>query len=161
MREAHRKGVGNPKIHKLYYQSMDKQEFTLAALHHCLWSKNLYQYTPCPYKSPHNWAHVIWSCFCSSSYTHPTASTPGNIWNLEQAWPASCLFPFTIVPLITFWGYQEKKKKNFLEGRHTQYNNPSVQFSHSVVSDSLRPHELQHTRPPCPKSNALLILLPL
>ena len=26
----------------------------------------------------------------------------------------------------------------------------SVQFSCSVVSDSLRPHEPQHTRPPCP-----------
>ena len=26
----------------------------------------------------------------------------------------------------------------------------SVQFSHSVVSDSLRLHESQHTRPPCP-----------
>ena len=26
----------------------------------------------------------------------------------------------------------------------------SVQFSSSVMSDSLRPHELQHTRPPCP-----------
>ena len=26
----------------------------------------------------------------------------------------------------------------------------SVQFSRSVVSDSLRPHELQHARPPCP-----------
>ena len=26
----------------------------------------------------------------------------------------------------------------------------SVQFSHSVVSDSLWPHGLQHTRPPCP-----------
>ena len=26
----------------------------------------------------------------------------------------------------------------------------SVQFSRSVVSDSLRPHEPQHTRPPCP-----------
>ena len=26
----------------------------------------------------------------------------------------------------------------------------SVQFSHSVMSDSLQPHELQHTRPPCP-----------
>ena len=25
----------------------------------------------------------------------------------------------------------------------------SVQFSHSVVSDSLRPHESQHARPPC------------
>ena len=27
----------------------------------------------------------------------------------------------------------------------------SVQFSRSVVSDSLRPHELQHARPPCPQ----------
>ena len=26
----------------------------------------------------------------------------------------------------------------------------SVQFSCPVVSDSLRPHEVQHTRPPCP-----------
>ena len=26
----------------------------------------------------------------------------------------------------------------------------SVQFSHSVMSDSLRPHGLQHARPPCP-----------
>ena len=26
----------------------------------------------------------------------------------------------------------------------------SVQLSRSVVSNSLRPHELQHTRPPCP-----------
>ena len=26
----------------------------------------------------------------------------------------------------------------------------SVQISHSVVSDSLRPHGLQHARPPCP-----------
>ena len=26
----------------------------------------------------------------------------------------------------------------------------SVQFSRSVMSDSLRPHELQYTRPPCP-----------
>ena len=30
----------------------------------------------------------------------------------------------------------------------------SVQFSHSVVSDSLRPHEPQHARPPCPSSTA-------
>ena len=30
----------------------------------------------------------------------------------------------------------------------TQFS--SVQFSRSVVSDSLQPHELQHARPPCP-----------
>ena len=27
---------------------------------------------------------------------------------------------------------------------------PSVQFSHSAMSNSLWPHELQHARPPCP-----------
>ena len=31
-------------------------------------------------------------------------------------------------------------------------NFSSVQFSRSVMSDSLRPHELQHARPPCPSS---------
>ena len=31
-----------------------------------------------------------------------------------------------------------------------KYQFSSVQFSHSVVSDSLRPHGLQHNRPPCP-----------
>ena len=32
------------------------------------------------------------------------------------------------------------------------YSFSSVQFSHSVVSDSLRPHESQHARPPCPST---------
>ena len=31
-----------------------------------------------------------------------------------------------------------------------QYCISSVQFSRSVVSDSLQPHESQHARPPCP-----------
>ena len=30
------------------------------------------------------------------------------------------------------------------------HRNSSVQFSSSVMSDSLRPHESQHARPPCP-----------
>ena len=34
--------------------------------------------------------------------------------------------------------------------QHVNFQFSSVQFSHSVTSDSLRPHELQHTRPPCP-----------
>jgi len=36
----------------------------------------------------------------------------------------------------------------YMQSWHTHHL--SVQFSHSVVSDSLRPHELQHARPPCP-----------
>ena len=34
----------------------------------------------------------------------------------------------------------------------------SVQFSRSVVSDSLRPHESQHARPPCPSPSPGRIL---
>ena len=40
-----------------------------------------------------------------------------------------------------------------IEGDHSvegDYYRSSVQFSRSVVSDSLRPHEPQHARPPCP-----------
>ena len=37
----------------------------------------------------------------------------------------------------------------------------SVQFSCSVVSDSLRPHGLQHTRPPCPSTTPGVYSCPL
>ena len=43
----------------------------------------------------------------------------------------------------TEWGNPERKTP-------IQYQNRSDQVSHSVMSDSLRPHELQHARPPCP-----------
>ena len=57
--------------------------------------------------------------------------------------------------------YNQKKKKQSEQRPYGKYRGPykeeknkntisSVQFSRSVVSDSLRPHELQHTRPPCP-----------
>ena len=32
----------------------------------------------------------------------------------------------------------------------SELEDSSVQFSHSVMSSSLRPHESQHARPPCP-----------
>ena len=39
-----------------------------------------------------------------------------------------------------------------MAGRHRRgaWQGCAVQFSRSVVSNSLRPHEPQHTRPPCP-----------
>ena len=42
------------------------------------------------------------------------------------------------------WEHQGNSAWSGLEGR------VSVQFSRSVISDSLRPHGLQHARPPCP-----------
>ena len=47
---------------------------------------------------------------------------------------------------ITFKDLKKNKKKKSL----MLHQFSSVQFSHSVVSDSLRPHELKHVRPPCP-----------
>ena len=36
----------------------------------------------------------------------------------------------------------------YIELKHHQFS--SIQFSHSVMSESLRPHEPQHARPHCP-----------
>ena len=41
-------------------------------------------------------------------------------------------------------------KRPLLLGRKIMTHLSSVQFSRSVVSDSLRPHELHHASPPCP-----------
>ena len=40
--------------------------------------------------------------------------------------------------------------RRFILGRKDMTNLSSVQFSRSVRSDPLQPHELQHARPPCP-----------
>ena len=54
----------------------------------------------------------------------------------------NCIICFSIVDLRIFYIY-------------TCIQNP-VQFSSviQVVSDSLQPHEMQHSRPPCPSSTA-------
>ena len=49
------------------------------------------------------------------------------------------------VILFSLW-----PKHSFISSVISSYQFSSVQFSRSVVSDSLWPHESQHTRPPCP-----------
>ena len=72
--------------------------------------------------------------------THPTARA----WQQEKPlqWEA-CIRPLQSSPCSLQ-----------LEKACTQQQRPSpnssVQFSRSIVSDSLWPHEPQHTRPPCP-----------
>ena len=46
------------------------------------------------------------------------------------------IYYFSVVKLLNF--------------EYTLLNIISDQISHSIVSDSLRPHESQHARPPCP-----------
>ena len=65
-------------------------------------------------------------------------SHPGNHFHFSSGietyvfW-ISCCLSFSVYFLVS------------LEGQFS-----SVQFSHSVVSDSFQPHESQHARPPCP-----------
>ena len=50
------------------------------------------------------------------------------------------------MPNIT--NYEQCKSK--LQGGITSHQSEAIQFSCSVVSDSLQPHGLEHARPPCP-----------
>ena len=57
---------------------------------------------------------------------------------------------------VKIYGIEVKpeKKSDATESKREQHfvnkSVSSVQFSHLVVSDSWRSHELQHARPPCP-----------
>ena len=46
--------------------------------------------------------------------------------------------------------FKYKNKVKLIDIQKKYQLNTSVQFSHSVMSDSLQPHESQDTRPPCP-----------
>ena len=51
------------------------------------------------------------------------------------------------------YGHEERKGEGEMYGEsnmETYIQFSSVQFSRSVVSNCLRPHESQHARPPCP-----------
>ena len=51
--------------------------------------------------------------------------------------------------------WPQKKHIHTCTNTHTHtHSHSSVQFSLSVMTNSLWPHELQHTRPPCPSPTA-------
>ena len=59
--------------------------------------------------------------------------------------PMDCSLPGSSVH-----GIFQARVLEWVDGREVIKDHSVSQFSHSVVSDSLRPHELQHARPPCP-----------
>ena len=94
--------------------------------------------------------------FCDSPVVQ-TSSSDGGSGGLISGWGAK-------FPHASWWKNQNIKKKK--KKKKNRYPNEmvvcaskfcgsllfhgSVQFCHSVLSDSLQPHELQHARPPCP-----------
>jgi len=68
-------------------------------------------------------------------------------------WSLCCSPETSTTLLMGYTPIQNKKlKKNrfFCVPPKVCWPFSSVQFSHSVMSNSLRPHESQHARPPCP-----------
>ena len=67
-------------------------------------------------------------------------------WTIERA-------EYQRIDAFELWGWRRLLRVPWTSRRSNEYilkHTSSVQFSHSVVSDSLWPHRLQHTRPPCP-----------
>ena len=71
----------------------------------------------------------------------PTKYTLRMNWN---AWHREYLFCTTETTFL------KRRGQSIEEEKRTRGDSTSVQFSRSVVSDSSRPHESKHARPPCP-----------
>ena len=78
----------------------------------------------------------------------------GLIVHIENPEELTKMLPELLCNFIKVIGYKGNTKFRCFLYTIIRYKNPhnaiSVQFSRSVVSDSLQPHELQHARPPCP-----------
>ena len=123
---------------------------------------------------------ILWRPLLLLPSIFPSIKVFSNKLSLRIRWPKYWSFSFSISPsneysgLISFrmdwWGLLaiQGTLKSLLQHHSSkasilwhsaffliQLSHPyvqfsSVQFSRSVVSDSLQPHESQHARPPCP-----------
>ena len=82
-------------------------------------------------------------------------------WSKGELWKEGAIFPEVDPGASTKssrkphhrWGQKDADRKDSPISHQwlsLEFIICSVQFSHSVVSDSLQPHESQHARPPCP-----------
>ena len=94
-------------------------------------------------------SYMVWArdltFFCRGKFWH-AAQNYLSCRPSSHQWLKILLFSYSNVPWlhVTVW-ILYSVPLNFLYSLYS-----SAQFSHSVVSNSLRPHGLQHARPPCP-----------
>ena len=97
--------------------------------------------------------HVINVCIGQSVFLCVRLLGPDRFW-IASFFPIllfSEVYQLLLVFQITnFWLCRSLLYAYFLFCYFLLLSFSSVQFSHSVGSDSWRPHELQHARPPCP-----------
>ena len=63
-------------------------------------------------------------------------------------WPFMVSLGTVLSPVGMSYSWCVRKTYNEAQGI-VEVDSPTVQFSHSVMFDSLRPHGLQHAKPPC------------
>ena len=90
---------------------------------------------------PWIFSHKMYVCVCVYIYTHIYTYIHTPLYPLPPALTVSQ--GYTVSTACTCHNYYRYS---------TSAQVVNVQFSRSVVSDSLQPHGLQHTRPPCPSS---------
>ena len=85
--------------------------------------------------------------FSLMTYSYTVPCNWGSLPDLELGWKGwgEMRQPWKL-PLRGAWGSWVVFPQSFLP----LHQFSSVQFSHSVMSNSLRPHGQQHARPPCP-----------
>ena len=91
-----------------------------------------------------------WFCLsllASQTYVEVFIHLTNICWMLSIGWDWGALGIFREIRTARSEGQQQGKVTKYLWGKGKLR---SVQFSCSVVSGSLRPHELQHARLPCP-----------
>ena len=97
----------------------------------------------------HTLTWIQHGCICIPKHEPPSHLPPHNISLGHPHAPApSMLYPTSDID----WRFSSYMIVYMLEYHvpSIDFQFSSVQFSHSVVSDSLQPHESQHARPPCP-----------
>ena len=102
----------------------------------------------------HDWV-TSFSLFTFMRWRRKWQPTPVFLPGESQGWGSLvgyCLWDHTELNTTEVtWRQQQQFNEETLKELYTAVKLQSVsQFSRSVVSDSLRPHELQHARPPCP-----------
>ena len=102
------------------------------------------------------WAFFV-TCFFALTHKSIFAEFWSRLfWFKNLRWPKICSFQKAFIsetsPEFCFlFKMEEKWVIVILEYcKICNFTKHSVQFSHSVVSYSLQPHESQHARPPCP-----------
>ena len=96
---------------------------------------------------------ILWcSAFFTVQFSHPYMTTGKTIALTRQTFVGKVMsLLLNMLPrlVLTFLPRSKHLLISWLQSP-SEVMFSSVQFSRSVLSDSLRPHELQHTRPPCP-----------